>query len=92
MTGSNNYGEFAINNTVHCSTKQTPSKMLSGVEQKGEVVNELTEYLKECYGYGNNYESLDEIRKSATKEIQRSQLRNQKYHDEHYKPAKEFKN
>lgn len=37
--------EFALNNTVHCTAKQTPSQLLFGVEQRGKVVYELTECL-----------------------------------------------
>lgn len=80
--------EFAVNNTVHCTTKQTPSKLLFGVEQRGRVIDELSEYLRECYG--NEYEDLNEIRGKAQSEIQKSQKYNQKYFDEHHKPAMEF--
>lgn len=80
--------EFAINNTVHCTTRQTPSKLLFGVEQRGVIVDELTEHLRE--NYDNQYESLSEIRGRASKEIQRSQSYNQKYFAEHHKNAKEF--
>lgn len=41
--------EFAINNTVHASTKQIPSKMLFGGEQQGKNVDEMTEHLRELY-------------------------------------------
>lgn len=37
--------EFALNNSVHSTTKKTPSEMMFGVPQRGEVVDELTEYL-----------------------------------------------
>lgn len=52
--------EFALNNTVHCTTKQTPSRMMFGIEQRGKVVDELTEYLHEIYTM--DQESLDNIR------------------------------
>lgn len=81
--------EFSLNNTVHCTTKQTPSKMLFGVEQRGENIDELTEYLQDCYG--EEYKNLNEIRSQAQEAIQKSQLYNQKYFEEHHKPAKEFK-
>lgn len=40
--------EFAINNSIHSSTGETPSKLLFGIKQRGPVVDELTEYLTEC--------------------------------------------
>lgn len=80
--------EFAINNTVHCTTKQTPSKLLFGTEQRGEIVDELTEHLRECYGC--EHEDLEEIRANAKNEIQKSQAYSQRYFSEHHKPAKEF--
>lgn len=81
--------EFSLNNTVHCTTKQTPSKMLFGTEQRGEIMDELTEYLQDCYG--EEYKGLNEIRSQASEAIQKSQLYNQKYFAERHKPAKEFK-
>lgn len=80
--------EFAMNNTVHCATKQTPTKMLFGVEQRGKIVHELTEYLNEKYSVKE--ESLQEIRKRAVENIQKSQLQNQKLFEQKHKPAIEF--
>lgn len=37
--------EHAINNSIHSTTKQTPSQLLFGVIQRGGIVDELTEYL-----------------------------------------------
>lgn len=37
--------EYAINNSVHSVTKQTPCKLLFGVDQRGREVDALTEYL-----------------------------------------------
>ena len=39
--------ELAINNTVHCSAKQSSSKLLFGVDQRGAGVDFFTEYLQE---------------------------------------------
>lgn len=81
--------ELSINNTVHSTTKQTPSKCLFGVEQKGENIDELTEYLHESYP--NVQRSLSEIRAEALKSIQRSQQYNQQYFEERHRPARLFK-
>ena len=44
--------EFAINNTVHRATGYSPSEMLFGVEQRGEVIDEFTEQLLEAVIWG----------------------------------------
>lgn len=38
--------EHALNNSVHSTTKQTPSDMLFSVRQRGQVIDELTENLE----------------------------------------------
>jgi len=38
--------EYAINNSIHSSTKQTPSILLFGVAQRGPQIDTLTEYLE----------------------------------------------
>lgn len=63
--------------------------MLFGIEQKGEILDELTEYLHD--NYCEKYENLSEIRAKASKAIERSQQYNQKYHKEHHTEAKKFK-
>lgn len=81
--------EFAINNTIHCTTKQTPSKMLFGAEQRGEIIDELTEYLHA--NYSNDTENLNDIRKEAKRAIEKSQLESQKYHKSNHSEAIKFK-
>lgn len=80
--------EFAMNNTVHCTTKQTPSKILFGMEQRGEIIDELTEYLHDRYG--EEYIELSQIRSQASDAIQKSQLKNQEYFTKRHRPAREF--
>lgn len=62
--------------------------MLFGVEQRGNSVDELTEYLHDMYSEETN--NLSEIRSQAENEIQRSQLHNQKNFLRNHKPAKEY--
>lgn len=38
--------EHAFNNTSNRSTKMTPSNLLFGVNQRGDIVDELTKYLE----------------------------------------------
>ena len=48
--------EFAINNAVRRATGYSPSEMLFGVEQMGEVIDEFTGQLLDHYmgeGEGN---------------------------------------
>lgn len=81
--------EAAINNSVHAITKQTPSKLLFGVEQRSEIVDELTEYLDSEKSYAENRD-LEEMRAESLKLIERSQ----KYQNERStisnKPAKQY--
>lgn len=62
--------------------------MLFGVEQRGEVVDEITEYLQEAYA--EESVDLSSIRKSASDAIKKSQSYNMKYFNEHHKPAESF--
>lgn len=67
--------EHAINNSVHSTTKQTPSKLLFGIEQRGEIIDKLTEYLDARVE--SNVE-LKQRRAAALEAIESSQ----KYNDE----------
>lgn len=70
--------EYAVNNSVHCSTKQTPSVLLFGVHQRGPNVDELTEYLEEKQiNDGNQPADLLTIRQDADEAIRNSQIRNE---------------
>lgn len=60
--------EFALNNSVNRSTGTTPSQALFGVNQRGEVVDKLTEHLDE-YAPGPEGRDLEAIRSSASEKI-----------------------
>lgn len=62
--------------------------MLFGAEQRGKIIDELTEYLHENYG-GDN-ENLNDIRERAKKAIEKSQSNNQRYFLKHHTDAKKF--
>lgn len=68
--------EFAINNSVQCSTGKTPSSLLFGCEQRGPVVDELTEYLEEKFDQ-EKPRCLDTVRDEALENIRQSQVRNE---------------
>lgn len=65
--------ERAINNSVHSTTKQMPSKLLFGVEQRGEAVDEQTEYL-EAYATNETTRNLERDRDAASKGIERRDI------------------
>lgn len=81
--------EYGMNNTIHGTTKQSPSQLLFGVEQRGKIVDELTEYL-DARGCVEPDRNLDQIRSSAYDAIERSQEYNLKYFLEHSTPARTY--
>lgn len=82
--------EFAINNSVHSSTRETPSKLLFGIHQRGREVDVLTEHLGEKDS-ANNATNLDALRAQASEQIEKSQKRNLDWHIKNRKPHIEFK-
>lgn len=79
--------DYAFNNTVNRSTGFTPSNLLFGADQKGVVIDELTEFLDEkSIGKRN----LEEVRKIAKENIIKSQRSNEKYFLKRNKPARKF--
>lgn len=80
--------KFALNNTVHCSTKQTPSKLLFGMEQRDEIIDELSEYLRETYA--NEQVNLEGMRENTKEAIQKSQMKNRESSENRFNPAKQF--
>lgn len=81
--------EFALNNTVHTTTKRTASQLLFGVDQRGEVIDELTEFLQEKQTVAYDCD-LERIRSEASLAILKSQERNAKYFAEKHKPPKTY--
>ena len=61
--------EYAINNSVHSTTKQTPSVLLFGISQCGRIVDKLTEYLDLTHSDKNPERNLDELRSEANNAI-----------------------
>lgn len=67
--------EYALNNTVHCSTKCTPSELLFGVTQRGPEVDILSEHLASKVAVSQDLESIREL---AAEHITHSQGRNER--------------
>jgi len=68
--------EFAINNSVQKSTGKTPSILLFGSNQRGPIVDELSEYLEEKFSLSNPRDVTSE-RIKASENIKRSQEQNE---------------
>jgi len=81
--------EYTLNNTVHRSFKEIPSKMLFGVQQKGEIVDELREGL-EVIRDTIITESLEVIRVKAMYNQNQAQACNKTYFDKAMKKAKDY--
>lgn len=81
--------EFALNNSTHSSTKHTPSQLLFGVDQRGEIFDHMTEYLQDKCS-DETRRDLDGIRHDASDSIRRSQENNSTYFAKKNKPPKTF--
>lgn len=79
--------EYALNNSVHSSTRCTPSMLLFGTDQRGPILDDLTEYLQTRLSPGSPPDLLA-IRQTAHERIEKSQARNERINDRgHPKPA-----
>lgn len=67
--------EYTLNNTVHDTTKQTASKLLFGVDQRGPDIDEMSEYL-DCKLNPLRQLDLNQIRSDASAAIRASQNKN----------------
>lgn len=81
--------EFAINNTMHKTTKETPSKLLFGVEQRGKIVDAIREHLETSISESDR--DLERLRARAANRIEQSQKYNKEYFDRRRKPAHSYK-
>ncbi|KAL4090673.1 hypothetical protein QTP88_025467 [Uroleucon formosanum] len=70
--------EFAINNTIHRSTGQTPSRLLFGINQVGDVSDELRHMIEEI---NEKRFDLPEIREKASDQIVKAQTESEKQYD-----------
>lgn len=84
-----NQVQYVLNNTVNKSTGTTPSKLLFGVNQRGKVVDSLSDYLNEVLE--NPLESLDDIREKAAQKICKLQKYNQENYNKLHKTPTKYK-
>ena len=80
--------EFAINNTVNRSTKETPSKLLFGRNQRGPVDDALSHFLSNEFDVRSD---INMLRANASQNIQVSQSYNKELYDKKRKPARRYK-
>lgn len=81
--------EYILNNTVHTTTKHTPSELLFGVAQRGKTIDELTEHLDEQNSVIDR--DLLMIRQEASENIKKSQEDNLNRFLKHNAPAEIYK-
>lgn len=79
--------EYAVNNSIHSSTRQSPSMLLFGVQQRGFEVDELTEYLDEKVVPSRD---LNLIREGAAACIKKSQTRNERQYIKRSIPPRSY--
>lgn len=80
--------EFVLNNTVHTTTKQIPSVLLFGIAQRGEIIDELAEFLDERVNAVDR--NLENLRNLASQNIIKSQEANLNQFLKRNTPAETF--
>lgn len=81
--------EYAINNSFHSSTKQTPSMLLFGVAQRGPEVDKLSEYFEDK-NIQTSPPDLSALRLEASSKIEKSQCRNESSYLKRSVPPRSF--
>lgn len=81
--------EYAINNSVHSSTHQTPSILLFGVCQRGRDVDDLSEYLEDRFDSSVDRD-LRTLRETALRHVEDSQSKNLASFDKKHSPPNTF--
>lgn len=81
--------EYAMNNSAHATTKETPSKLLFGVEQKGRMIDGLTEFLA-AQQMPDGPVPLSNLREAADAEIKKRQNYQENYRRRTSKPTRKF--
>lgn len=77
--------EYAINNSVHSVTKETPSKLLFGVNQRGKDIDALSEFLENKHFSATEHD-LSSMRLNASDRIRDFQGKSTERHAKSHKP------
>ena len=80
--------EYSINNTVNRSTKSTPSRLLFGVDQRGEPIDDVKEFIENQIQ--ENPRNLDLLRQTAQDNTEQAQNYSKEYCDRRRKKAHEY--
>lgn len=80
--------EYAINNCIHKTTGETPSKMLFGVDQRGKFSDEIKEFVEN--EINKTSRNLEELRSKASTEIKKDQNYNENYVNKKRKEAHKY--
>jgi len=80
--------EYALYNSVHKVTGETPSRLLFGVKQRGKFTDKLSEYLQD--GEEPKPCDINKIWERASDRILRSQTYNKEYADNKRKEAHQY--
>lgn len=78
--------EFDLNNTLSCATKNTPSRLLFGIDQNGGVEDGL----RDIVAQPTQLHELVEIRQKARVEQEKSQTMNRRLFDKKHKEPKVY--
>ncbi|XP_015433584.1 PREDICTED: uncharacterized protein K02A2.6-like [Dufourea novaeangliae] len=81
--------EHAINNTISKATGETPSKLLFGIKQNGQVEDEIREFLEQNINIEER--NLENRRKTASEKIVKGQEYNKKQYDKRHKNMRKYK-
>ncbi|KYN30261.1 Pro-Pol polyprotein [Trachymyrmex cornetzi] len=81
--------ECALNNMIHKTTGEIPSKLLFGVVQRGKITDKLREFIDN--NVNNKEQSLEEIRNSAAEKIEEHQKYSKNYFDKKRKTPHEYR-
>lgn len=79
--------EYSINNTVCRSIKETPSRLLFGINQRGKLIDNLQDVINLS---DNEDRNLEEIRRESTEQQIRTQNQNKQYFDKKRKEARNY--
>ena len=80
--------EYCINNTVVQATGNTPSRLLFGIDQRGQVDDQINEYLQEQVQ--NKSRDLEAMRHKAANKIVAAQEYNTRYFNERHKNPHQY--
>lgn len=80
--------EFSINNSVYKTTEELPSKLLFGVNQRGQIVDRIKEHLVTVNKDDRN---LDQLRWRSAKKILKGQKYSKEYFDKIRKATHKYK-